>query len=78
MKMIKTVLVLVVIACVEPLMAGMSIEEWCQALRDQEAAIRREDWQRAAVYSAKASGGNDVTGFIPINTVNMRSGSTVG
>ena len=38
--------------------------------RDQEAAIRRGDWQQAAVYSAKASGGNDVTGFIPINTVN--------
>ena len=70
MKMIKTVLLLVASACAGPVVAGMSIEEWCQTLRDQEAAIRRGDWQQAAVYSAKASGGNDVTGFIPINTVN--------
>ena len=67
---IKEVLLFVSFACVGPLMAGMSIEEWCQTLRGQEAAIRRGDWRQAAVYSAKASGGNDVTGFIPINTVN--------
>ena len=65
----KKCLLIVALALVGPTMAGMSIEEWCQTLRDQEAAIRRGDWQQAAVYSAKASGGNDVTGFIPINTI---------
>lgn len=70
MKMIKTVLPILASACVGPVVVGMSIEEWCQTLRDQEAAIRRGDWQQAAVYSAKASAGDTVTGFIPVNYVN--------
>lgn len=57
--MIKTVFLFVSIACFGPLMAGMSIEEWCQTLRDQDAAIRRGDWQQRG-WSVSTSGGMEI------------------
>lgn len=53
------VLLILASACVGLVVVGMSIEEWCQTLRDQKAAIRRGDWQQGG-RSVSTSGGMEI------------------